>query len=417
MPTFIRAILCALLCLVAGGVGLDKAVDLGAGVLRWEDTIFFGSFNSFLQDLVFANGTLYAVGVGPLRHSPTTHADVTVKAYDPGSGEALWTHPRPNVFEDEGAAGIAAAGGSVVLAGSSHPLLEGFRRFIFVRAMDAKTGEFLWEDQCGSAFDTQARAIVSQGNRVFVGGVCDGSGFLRAYDPQSGAVLWENSDDVVAHMAADGGQIYTVGRDSEPESTFLRSLDADTGAVNWRRAVTMMSDVLNPGGIAAHEGLVSVALVGPFDASNRIQTHDAATGAGLWGDFPGEPMGVLTLHGGLLFAGSVRSPFSEPGIQVRAYDATTGQVVWQRPGPGPVGAIEVQGSTLMVSDAGVGFHVQALDASSGLLLWEDFLSAPAGAGAGPVAVHGSDVFVGGFRGNLEIPFGRELYLLRAYDSR
>ncbi|MGH9866959.1 MAG: PQQ-binding-like beta-propeller repeat protein [Candidatus Polarisedimenticolia bacterium] len=397
---------------VAAAVALDIRADQLRGFLRWEDALFPGNTDSSYQDLVVANGTLFAVGVGPLRNSPSTHADIHVRAYEPGSGEILWTHRRVNVFEDESSAGIAGAGNTVVVAGTSDPIMAVPRfHYIFVLALDARTGERLWEDRCGTNTLTQARSIASLGDRVFVSGDCDGLGFLRAYDAASGAVLWEQREEFNSLVVADSDRVYTAGF-NPVGAIILRSLDAATGAQNWFRPV--FGTPFDPGvvlhSLVAHGDLVSLSVTG-VSGGHRIETFDAEMGTSRWQDEPGGPAEVLTLHGPFLYAGSAGS-----GFHVRAYDAGTGERVWERAGSGEVGGIEPIGRSVVVSDDNGGFHVEGLDARSGLLLWEDLFVAPRGGAARPTARHGGKVFVGGFRGAIVPPFLRTECFLRAYDN-
>ncbi len=333
----------------------------------------------------------------------------------------------------------------------------------FVRAHDAKTGVTLWEDRVGApnAFVRSQEVAVDDG-RVFASGwlFTPAHGFdfvIRAYDLNSGALLWEQRVDrggtfefaevVVAH----GGRVFAAGRvlGASGSSDFaLFAFDAQTGEPLWE-------SVTDPSGL----GLVDIAVAlraegdrvfvagtifavdpdgGDFNlASNSllVRAYDARTGAILWEDKVPDAMNwytrTLAAEGHLLFVGgSILNATDNLDFMVRAYDTQTGALVWMDQVDQQVlesaTAFVATGDRLFAAGwdcdaSGFNCHdiVRAYDAQTGAFLWQDRFNEPGGDVFGGIAnpvleVDGGHVFLGGAVLNTS---GRYEWTIRMYDAK
>ncbi len=121
---------------------------------------------------------------------------------------------------------VAAQGDRVVAAGSIGDGTDAFR--LAVRAYDAKTGALLWHDLVDTRGGADAAfSVALNGGRAFVAGTggaacsafvasnCDW--LIRAYDQETGAVLWEKQvdraggDDQTKFVVAHGDRVLVAG--------------------------------------------------------------------------------------------------------------------------------------------------------------------------------------------------------------
>jgi hypothetical protein len=113
-------------------------------------------------------------------------------------------------------------GSGQVFAAGSDTNAAGNRDFL-VRAYQANTGALLWEDQVDKAGDAdRAFALAVGEGQMFAAGfgtnAAGNQDFLvRAYDPKSGALLWEDQIDKaggfdgVNALAVEGGRLFAAG--------------------------------------------------------------------------------------------------------------------------------------------------------------------------------------------------------------
>jgi outer membrane protein assembly factor BamB len=251
-----------------------------------------------------------------------------------------------------------------------------------VRAYDARTGALVWEDQQGDAGSFgYAAGIAAAGNRIFVSGESIGAGerhlVLRAYDAQSGAVLWAALRDSVTfrQLTAHGGRVFGAGaifEDGFGDSFLVQAYDADTGALVWEDrhdeagfsgdeafAITTVGSRVFAVGAAVHNDHSE-------DADLFVRAYDARTGSVLWEDrhdvAGGEDVAfAVVAHGGQVFvAGQVTTAAGSTDFFVRGYDLRTGSLAWED---------QVDGGGLAVSlDASAG----RLFAAGGVLDGETF---------------------------------------------
>jgi alcohol dehydrogenase (cytochrome c) len=126
-----------------------------------------------------------------------------------------------------------------------------------LQALDAKTGDLIWENRYGANPAAPAmRGIAIYGDRIFV---ATGDAHLMAFDARTGKVVWDTSigdrskgeyADTSGPIAVKGRLLEGLGRDScatyREEKCFISAYDAKTGKEAWRfRTVTLEGE---PGG-------------------------------------------------------------------------------------------------------------------------------------------------------------------------
>ena len=275
-------------------------------------------------------------------------------------------------------------------------------------------GDLLWEDQFdfGDIDFATRDGVVVEGSRGFVAattGASGGSGdfdwLVRAYDTQDGTLLWEDLFDLA----------------SGPDSPL--------GITTGGGLVFVSGDATNAAGI-----VVPV-----------IRAHDSRTGTLLWQDV-GANQGLFdsaAVHGLWVVAiGAIgEDPSPAPGASfffrsdwlVRAYDARTGDLLWEdRFGaPDPVGMIQqdrpvsvaaagnrvyVGGRSRITAGQGPRWIVRAHDAKSGALLWQDVALGPFQSQANSIAIDGDRLVAAGFLISQLSPLNLD-WLVRASDTK
>jgi outer membrane protein assembly factor BamB len=272
-----------------------------------------------------------------------------------------------------------------------------------VRAYDARNGDLLWMDQFDLAgADDRAIAVVAQGNLVFVTGVVStGTGgrtenldwLVRAYDARTGSLIWEDQFgitggfDLPFAIAAQANRVFVVGEGSTAVGSsasnlkwIVRAYDSRAGTLLWQDQFDLAGEGSVAFAVAAEMGRVFVA-----GGSN-------VGGAGDW--------------------------------IVRAYNADTGNLLWQdhfdlAGGLDDVSAIFAQGNQVFVAGGSINtagnrdWIVRVYDARNGDLLWMDqFDLTGADDRVLAVVAQGNRVFTAGFAGSPS----RD-WLIRAYDAR
>ncbi len=126
-----------------------------------------------------------------------------------------------------------------------------------LQALDAKTGDLIWENRYGSNPTAPAmRGIAIYDDKIFV---ATGKAHLMAFDARNGKVVWDTtigdrSEGEYANtsgpIAVNGRLIQGLGRDScamyREEKCFISAYDAKTGKEVWRfRTVALEGE---PGG-------------------------------------------------------------------------------------------------------------------------------------------------------------------------
>lgn len=213
------------------------------GSLLWEDrydpTTYEQAYMTAAdKGRTFAVG--YLLGYG---------RDALVRAYETKTGRLLW-EDRVNRGVDDFASGVVTDGRLVYVSGMS--VLPGHGSDWTLRAYEAETGAVVWDttwDLAGGSDVPRGTAIAVSNGRVFLGGFATNRAgntdwVVRAYDASDGALLWHDQRDMAgdtdgAHtLAADNDAVYAGGSGyrGSTATTVLRALDARDGSVLWEDA-------------------------------------------------------------------------------------------------------------------------------------------------------------------------------------
>jgi outer membrane protein assembly factor BamB len=267
-------------------------------------------------------------------------------------------------------------------------------------------GDLLWEDRLDVSAFEQAFAVAGLKDQVFVSGFVSNANFLRdfvirAYDARTGALQWQDrvnkgSDDFASGVLADKGRVFVSGTafGARRYDWLVRAYDAGTGRRLWENVFDLArrDDFSRGEAIAVGDGLLFLGGFATNAQGNQdwiVRAYDGASGALVWQDqrdVGGFSDGVrsLVFHAGRLFVGGWGFTASSEDIFVRAYDARTGTLLWQRNTPGAPGfdltfarRVRVHGdrvfvgADLVTDQLALRPLVQAYDAGTGALLWQD----------------------------------------------
>ena len=430
---------------------LPQAAAKGAGGnLLWEDQFDLAGAADEVHAITVDQRRVFVAGIGT---NAAGNTDFLVRAYDTKTGTLFWEDQVDKSGDFDNSVAITADGERVFAAGVTVDP-TGNADFL-VRAYDATTGIFLWEDQVDKAGGPdEADAIVVHGGRVFAAGLSasvagsnlGSADFLvRAYDAKAGTLLWEDQvdkaggHDQALSVAAIGQGVFVAGISENAAGNWdvlLRAYDAKTGSLLFEdevdtaggsdiaQAVTVDGEQVFVIGIAEN----GVTATGDQNFDFLVRAYDAKTGTLLWAnlfDNGGYDQGVaVTAGGGRIFAvGASANANGDLDLLVRAYAAKTGSLLWQNrvnKADGEDFAYAVATDTRRVFVAGdsgnaagnTDLLVQTYDAATGALLWEDQVDK--GQVAFTVATNRQQVFVGG---TTEDVTGNNDFLIRAYDAK
>jgi len=215
---------------------LVRAYDSRTGDVLWEDHTPAGDFAQATQLAVEGNRVI-AVGYVETNSStaPFSETDWLVRTYDAKTGQIVWEER----LETGGLDSIAIPFDVALLDGRAFVIGTGGPGCSFsvvgapdncdfiVRTYNIETGQLLWEDRLDRAPIDQGLSIVAKGDAVFAtgngGNTCAGVAltncdiFVRAYDPNTGTLLWEDqvdtmgTDDLGGAIATQGGSVFVAG--------------------------------------------------------------------------------------------------------------------------------------------------------------------------------------------------------------
>lgn len=290
-------------------------------------------------------------------------------------------------------------------------------------------GDLIWQDVFNlSAGGNEARTVAASGDRVFAGGMGEesdnqGVWILRAYQAESGKLLWDDvfnpggGNAAVFQITAEENRAFAAGAGDDQEGTsvwIVRAYDEKSGDVIWE-------DLFKNGGRNAEAHAVSAGgnrvFVGgraesPSGGSEWVvRAYDASTGDLLWHDRFGingkdeVALSIAVLGNRLFVSGGGPDPLTAGDWLVRAYDAGTGELLWEDQlgtADGNFISLSITARDGRVFAAGIGktltssdWIVRAYDASAGGILWEDRFDTGLGTGAVSITSNKSGVFATG----------------------
>ncbi len=252
---------------------------------------------------------------------------------------------------------------------TAEPVIENGRIFV----MDSRarlsaistSGQPIWSIDLTPAADSadegSGGGIAVAGNRVFA---TNGFGQLTALDAATGDIRWQHDFDAgaAAPPTVSDGVVYAVTTNATGWA-----LSADTGRVLWQvfGAVSDRSSTGSPAPVIA-----GPLVVFPF-SSGQMVSAVAGTGGQAWaasvaGQRPGRAASVLTdLTGGPVFSENRIYAGSYAG-RAAAFDATTGQPLWQA-NEGASGSLWLAGGSMFfVTDRN---QLARIDAATGETIW------------------------------------------------
>jgi outer membrane protein assembly factor BamB len=268
-----------------------------------------------------------------------------------------------------GAEQVPTFGAGATFAHASGVAVAGGRAYVQVGNFESgtsallayDTGAFqsppLWQQRsgCSNASPTVHLSIVFVGATACRPSGDDGG--VRAFDAATGRQLWYshelgigNGTEDASNVAATSGAVYfslyenaVYGGDNA-----LLSLDARTGAVRWRATGVFGAPAVAGGRVFAGVGA-------------NLQARSASTGALLWSR-PGGGFGPMpAVTGGVVYSIGL-----ENGTwRLFARSVSDGALRWKRAVPGS-GGLAVAGGRVLVA---TGSGLRAVDAATGALRW------------------------------------------------
>jgi outer membrane protein assembly factor BamB len=190
---------------------------------------------------------------------------------------------------------------------------------------------------------------------------------------------------------------------------------------------------------AVSAGTEVVVTIRDEEQEGVVRAYNATSGALVWQDQFGrgglgsQQARTFAIKAGRLYVGGATTTATADEVAVRAYDSRTGVLWWEHYTPGTPTSLSlftyargvvVQGDRVFVgssvaTEVGVEFVVQAHDAQTGMLRWEDKANEGDVNFLDRIAVHGDRVFGFGFGGycpNAPSPPSNCDTLVRSYDT-
>jgi outer membrane protein assembly factor BamB len=236
--------------------GTLYAIDRATGIERWTLAI------SASTDLAIEDGLL-VVGT----------ADGFLIGLDAATSQERW---RTQIGESRSAHTPAIAGGIVFASSENGGLV----------AVDGASGALRWRADIGTDSSSTARVI---NGVVYLGAGSTGYGRLRAFDADSGALLWAN--DLQLGGLTVSGDLGFAGGDGH-----FYALDIDTGEVRWEVPVSGQT----------RGGIVAGDLVYVFgDGDQRLYAFEVETGRERWSyDLQEANNSTFSIAGGVIYIGT-----------------------------------------------------------------------------------------------------------------
>lgn len=229
-----------------------------------------------------------------------------------------------------------------------------------LRAIDADSGERLWQVELGTPVSSGLRAAVG---RVYLG---TRNGEVIALDQQDGEELWRTrvSSEVLAPPQVNSQFVVVQSVDGA-----VTALDRNTGEERWVHASSQPALTLR--GTGTPRVIEQVTFAG-FD-NGRLVTLDNRSGQPLWDMRVAVPQGrseverLVDLDGQPILTQDGRLYVTSYNGRLLAMEATSGEILWEREMSSYLSPLLIGDYLFTINEAS---HVMALDALSGRLVWE-----------------------------------------------
>lgn len=297
---------------------LALTAPLVPGDLTWEDYYLpDGLERSFARSLSLDDGTL--VVAGGQSGSGTYDGDAVLRAHDPATGAVLWTAADPVPGTNESWEHVEAEEGTVVAYG--HLQGHGFWR-ARIEARDLSDSQLLWSEQNAEATWVQPHALdIHQGRVLTVHGSTDAffPGFeavqyLESRELATGVLQWRvpiapgaGTGESVLELEGSGSRVFVMGRRVGASlfqlDGFVRAYDLQTGNVLWTRYFEVPSVLPLPYRMEVGDGRVHVLVPQNDPSVPVLTTLDSSNGETLWEWSSGGTGGRVNLEEFALYHG------------------------------------------------------------------------------------------------------------------
>lgn len=353
-----------------GTLALVRSYAARTGALAWEDVPPAPAAES--GPLALDGGRLFATAFATSGNDGGG-ADWYLRAYDAASGHVLWTDLRDD-GDFAGTADVAAIDGRVFATGTASE--AGGSAAFTVRAYDAASGTLLWQDAPGDGGETGSGSVIAAdaSGRVFAAGRIGSTLHVAAYAQDTGEILWTHDSPglpIVDELVVAGKRVFVAARvDGE---LGVRAYDASTGAQLWQRRESAPFDPIAPFSVS-EVGLAATAdlvVVGRWltRAGATLSAWDAASGEPVWNVANAGVSRSLEVGDGRVLGVTGASAFL-----ARAFTLVSGAPVWSTPLDVENSALALARSGSLVFVAGVAgpglgtFHVAAFDTGRGFAI-------------------------------------------------
>lgn len=389
----------------------------GQDRLLWEQRFDITGGIDIARAVTVSQRTVVLVGT-----SSSASTDMTVRGLNKRTGKIQWSQQSSLASGINTAVYATKSQGIVYTAGYSP---DGPGSNIEVHAYSAATGGTVWQDVFNRGRDDRPQDLAANRSAVVVvgyGGNTPGHTLdflVRAYNPLTGALLWEDQvdsggDDQAWDVALTDTQAIVAG--SAGSALILRAYDLSSGTLAWdvRRPLFTPTTLQVRGGRIFVGGSQASDATPPVNVAST-QVFKLTTGQVLWADTagPGTMNDLQVRDGRVVEIGA---------FGVRMLDVKTGTPLWTRPAVSPPGGfeslnlVEVGPGAVFVAGSSVGLGsseliLRAFD-FNGQLEWEERALSSANTAPHDLTLNGSKLFVVG-----HVTDTATRSFIRAYDVR
>ncbi|HWD17810.1 MAG TPA: PQQ-binding-like beta-propeller repeat protein [Verrucomicrobiae bacterium] len=284
------------------------------------------------------------------------------EALDAATGKQLWTAPL-GIAKYDGGGGAGAPGNNGGDGPRSTPSYDDGKVYVYsarmvLKCFDAKSGRQIWacdliKEHAGRNIHWESAASpLVEGELVYVAGGGIGEALL-AFDKKDGHVVWKGQDDGMTQSTPTAATILGQRQIIFFTQTGLVAVEPRTGAVLWRYPFPYRtSSAISP--VVSGDIVYCANAYGVGSSACRIARKDGQfTAEKLWmnsGDKAGNHWSTPVCRDGFLYGIFDKAKFGSAPLE--CVELATGHVRWTQPGFGPGGCTLVNGSILVLTDAG-----------------------------------------------------------------